>query len=384
MTLTKELLARLIAYPTVSRDSNLDLIRFVVDYLAGYGLTAELIFNADASKANLHAVIGPGTVPGGVMLSGHTDVVATEAQQWTSDPFRLEERQGRLFGRGTADMKGFIASVLAAVPAMVAANLTRPVHLALSYDEELGCLGVRPMLLRLKDQGVSPAFCIIGEPTEMQVATAHKGKTAAVCDCTGVAAHSALAPSGLNAIHLASDMIGSLRRLQDAIATDSARDEQYSVPHTTVHVGTIAGGTALNIVPSHCRFEFEIRNLPADDPIALMERLRADAHTHVTSLRERYPAAAIDLRVVNAYPALDTGTTHPSVHLMQELARSPVTTKVAFGTEGGLFQEALGLPVVICGPGSMEQGHKADEFVAADQLAQCDAFLARLTATLAA
>ena len=229
---TLELLDRLIAFPTVSRNSNLDLIHFIQEYLEGHGVSSQLIHDEDGGKANLHAIIGPEDVPG-VMLSGHTDVVPVEGQDWSSDPFLMREEDDRHYGRGTADMKGFIASVLAAVPAMTARSLERPIHLALSYDEEIGCIGVRRMIDVLADAPVRPAFCIIGEPTEMQVAIGHKGKTDAVCTCHGVESHSALAPKGLNAIYLASEMITAIRDLQSYVIETGARDDHYVPPSIT-------------------------------------------------------------------------------------------------------------------------------------------------------
>lgn len=381
MTDTRELLARLIAFPSVSRASNLDLIGFVADHLRQNGIVAELISNEDGSKASLYAAIGPADVAGGVLLSGHTDVVPTDAQTWTTgDPFAMEERAGRLVGRGATDMKGFIASVLSAVPQMVGSPLRRPIYLAFSYDEEIGCVGVRPMLEWLRSRQFSPQLCIVGEPTQMTVATAHKGKLAARCTCRGITTHSALAPQGLNAIVMATKVIDLIESLQMDMRSKGSHDPSYSVPYSTLHVGTIAGGTALNIVPSECCFDFEIRNVPGDDPLELVNRLRNAIAEQLSETHKRFPQANIDVQITNAYPALSTSASDPMVSLVRELAQAPATTKLDFGTEAGLYQQALGCPVVVCGPGSMEQGHKADEFILVEQLALCDAFLSRLVA----
>ena len=376
MTTTHELLARLIAFPTVSRDSNLALIDFVSDYLASHGIAARLVRDESGRKANLHATIGPAEVPG-VILSGHSDVVPVEGQAWSSDPFTLTPRAGRLYGRGSCDMKGFIAAVLALVPKAVKAPLKRPLHIALSYDEEVGCLGVRRLLDLLAGLPVKPAFCIIGEPTELQVVVAHKGKVAAEVRAKGRAAHSSLAPDGVNAIHLASDMIQAIRHLQAEVMAGQ-QDPDYAVPFTTLHVGTIQGGTALNIVPDACRFAFEIRNLPHDDPQALLQRLRLQAEALTTTARQKAPEAGIEIVVTNDYPALDTGPEEEIVAFVQALTGGNSLGKISFGTEGGLFQSRLGVPTVICGPGSIEQAHKPDEYVSAEQLARCDLFLAAL------
>ncbi len=380
---TLELLDRLIAFPTVSRNSNLDLIHFIQEYLEGHGVSSQLIHDEEGGKANLHAIIGPEDVPG-VMLSGHTDVVPVDGQDWSTDPFVMREDEGRHYGRGTADMKGFIASVLAAVPAMTARSLERPIHLAFSYDEEIGCIGVRRMIDVLADAPVRPAFCIIGEPTEMQVAIGHKGKTDAVCTCHGVESHSALAPKGLNAIYLASEMISAIRDLQAYVIETGARDDHYVVPYTTLHVGVIDGGTALNIVPNACKFRFEIRNLLEDDPMALMAKLEAKAAEIAGAYQDRFPSAKIDITISNEYPGLNTAPDEEIVTFVKSLTGANDHIKVAFGTEGGLFRQRLGLPTVVIGPGSMDQGHKPDEFITGKQLGLCDDFLNRLLDRVAA
>ncbi len=271
-----DILARLIAFPTVSRDSNLELIGWVRDRLAERGIEALLVHDATGTKANLFATIGPTDRPG-VMLSGHTDVVPVEGQDWSFPPFEMTRREGRLHGRGAADMKGFLACALAATLRAARRPLRTPLSLAFSYDEEVGCLGVRRLIAVLETAPVRPAFAIVGEPTAMQVATGHKGKTALSAVCIGREAHSALAPTALNALHLGCDLVAAIRAVQAEIAESGARDGDYDVPFTTLHVGRMQGGTALNIVPNRCEVEFEIRNLAADDPDRLVERIRGEA-----------------------------------------------------------------------------------------------------------
>lgn len=374
---TFDILAKLIAFPTVSADPNMDLIRYVADMLADAGVESTIIPDDSGGKANLFATIGPPDRPG-IMLSGHTDVVPVEGQNWTVPPFQLTERDGRLFGRGTADMKGFVASAIAAAVRAAGRNLSTPLHLALSYDEELGCLGVHSLIEMLQSAPDKPVFCIVGEPTNLAVATGHKGKTGLKATFTGKEAHSALAPNGLNAIHLATDFIQVLRARQADIASGGRRDGDYDVPYTTLHVGRIDGGVALNIVPNHCEILFEIRNLAADDPLQILADLRDAADRIAAQAKTAIPEADINIEIFNAYPGLDTPPNAEIVNFVKSLSGANNTIKVAFGTEGGLFNDRLGVPVVVCGPGSMEQGHKPDEFVAREQIERCDLMLATL------
>jgi acetylornithine deacetylase len=369
------ILERLVAFPTVSRDSNLELIGFARDLLAGAGVASTLVRDPAEPKANLYATVGPGD--GGVMLSGHTDVVPVDGQAWTVPPFALTARDGRLYGRGAADMKGFVACALAAMLRAAHRGLRTPLHLALSYDEEVGCRGVRGLLDLLAGAPL-PRICIVGEPTGMAVATGHKGKLAALADCTGRAGHSALAPLALNAIHLACDLVAAIRAEQAALES-AARDGGYDIPYTTLHVGRIDGGTALNIVPNRASLEFEIRNIAADDPETILARLRAAAD----AIAARAGAeAAIAIEVTNSYPGLDTPAAAEAVAFVQALTGATATIKVPFGTEGGLIAR-LGVPTVICGPGSMAQGHRPDEFVTGTEIARCDAMLDALIDRLA-
>lgn len=378
---TIDILDRLIAFPTVSRDPNRELMEFVRAYLAERGVESELILAEEGRKANLFATIGPKDRPG-VMLSGHTDVVPVDGQAWSRDPFRLDVENGRAYGRGTTDMKGFVAACLRLADAAAKAELHTPLHLAFSHDEEIGCVGVRSLIERLADSSIQPRFCIIGEPTSMRIATGHKGKLAARATCCGVEGHSALAPRALNAIHIACDFVGYLRERQADLAANGTQDDGYDVPYTTVHVGRIEGGTALNIVPNRCTVDFEIRNLAEDDPEALLDDIRAHAQTLATREHNRFPDARVDIDVLNTYPGLATSQSAEIVGFVAGLIEDPSTFKVAFGTEGGLFSNRLGIPTVVCGPGSMEQGHKPDEFITLDQLAACDRMLNRLLEAL--
>ncbi|POA57415.1 MULTISPECIES: acetylornithine deacetylase [unclassified Pseudomonas] len=379
---SRELLARLVGFATVSRDSNLELIAFIRDYLAGLGVDSELIYNPERTKANLFASIGPDD-RGGIVLSGHTDVVPVDGQAWTVEPFVLSEHEGRLYGRGTADMKGFIAAVLAAVPALLRQPLRLPVHLAFSYDEEVGCLGVRPMLARLQARAHRPKLCLIGEPTELRPVLGHKGKLAMRCQVRGAACHSAYAPQGVNAIEYAARLIGKLGEIGTRLAQPQHHDRRFDPPFTTLQTGIIAGGRALNIVPQDCQFDFEVRTLPGFDPRQVVDELQAYAQQQLLpGMRAVHADTAIDLQPLSAYPGLATAPDSEAAELLALLTGSREFGTVAFGTEGGLFHEA-GIPTVVCGPGSMDQGHKPDEFISLEQLAACDALLLRLADWLA-
>ena len=378
---SRMLLERLVGFATVSRESNLELIAFIERYLAGLGVRSERFYNADRTKANLFATIGPAG-RGGVALSGHTDVVPVDGQAWTVEPFRLTARDGRLYGRGTADMKGFIASVLAAVPAFIKADLKLPVHLAFSYDEEVGCLGVRPMLEELAKRPHKPALCLIGEPTGLKPVLGHKGKLAMRCSVKGAACHSAYAPYGVNAIQYAARLIGRLDEIGAKLARPEHHDGRFDPPYSTVQTGVIKGGRALNIVPAECEFDFEVRTLPGFDAQEVADELEQYARTELLpAMRSVRPETDISMQSLGAYPGLATPPESEAARLLSAISGSAEFGTVAFGTEGGLFEQA-GIPTVVCGPGSMDQGHKPDEFVSEEQLARCDAMLMRLAQRL--
>ncbi len=374
---TVETLRDLIAFPTVSVNPNKSLIDYVAARLRAVGAAVTLIDDETGQKANLYATIGPQDVPG-VLLSGHTDVVPVEGQAWTVPPFEMTSSNDKLFGRGTTDMKGFVASALCAAERAAQRALKTPLHLAFSYDEEIGCVGVRSMIDMLAAAPFRPLCCIVGEPTQMTIATGHKGKTGCKVTCRGREAHSALAPAGLNAIYLATDVINAIRDIQAEIEQAASRDADYDVPYTTLHVGRIEGGIALNIVPNIASFIFEIRNIAADDPDLILDLIRKRAKTFLAPLQDAFPEASIEIDVFNTYPHLSTEKEADVVSFVKSLTGGNGTMKVAFGTEGGLFSSKLGIPTVVCGPGSMDQGHKPDEFIARAELDKCDAMMARL------
>ena len=383
MTSTLHHLEQLIAFPSVSRDSNLDLIAYVRDVLAGLGVESMLVHNEDGRKANLWATIGPKDAPG-IVLSGHTDVVPVEGQAWSSDPFRLDRRNGNFYGRGTADMKGFIACCLTAAEHAASRTLHTPIHLAFSYDEEIGCVGVRRLLDILKDAPVKPRLCIVGEPTLMQAVTAHKGKLGFRVTAHGLEAHSSLAPIGVNAIYMAGDLIGAIRAIQQNIADNGLRDGDYEVAYTTLHVGKIQGGEVMNIVPNRCSFDFEIRYLPEDDEHAIVSRIKATAEKIAATYRGVFANARFEFMDLQSYPAMNTPVDSEAVKFVHALTGGNSTGKITFGTEGGLFQKALGTPAVVCGPGNIAVAHKPDEHVSEAQLSQCDRMLERLVEKLSA
>ncbi|MEE4691396.1 acetylornithine deacetylase [Pseudomonas alliivorans] len=377
-----DIFKRLIAFETVSSEPNMALIEYVRDLLATKGIESLIVRDETGKKANLFASTGPREQPG-VLLSGHTDVVPAAGQAWTVPPFQATLRDGRIYGRGTCDMKGFIALAIDAMLDAADMTLTRPLQLALSHDEEIGCVGVRRLLDVLHLAPVRPFLCVVGEPTLMQFAVGHKGKSSYRTYCRGQEAHSSLAPRAVNAIHLASDFIAELRESQKQVEQQGVRDDGYDIPYSTVHIGRIDGGKALNIVPNLCTLEFEYRNLPGDDPDQFLEQLRERAEVLVREARQLSGVAAIDIEIMNEYPALQT---HPSVEAVRMLHAfaEPGTRhiKVSYGTEGGLFAGRLNVPVVVCGPGSIEQAHKPDEFIEESQMNAGERFLQSLLGSL--
>lgn len=377
-----QMIKRLVAFDTTSRNSNLELIDFIRAYLADLGVESVLVHDDPGTKANLFATIGPADRPG-ICLSGHTDVVPVDGQDWSSDPFEAVVRDGRLYGRGTVDMKGFVGVVLALVPEFVARPLATPLHLAFSYDEEVGCLGVRRMLEDMRGWAVRPIGCIVGEPSRMRVVVAHKGNRRTRCRVKGRACHSSLAPQGVNAIEVAAEIVSHLRSMARTFIAEGPFDPAFDVPFTTLNTGRIRGGTAMNIVAEECWFEFEFRFLPSVDDEALVARVRAFAEeTLLPEMRAVSADANIGFERVPACESLDTPEDAEIVALATALTGNNATDKVAFGTEAGLFQRA-GIPSVVCGPGHIDQAHTTDEFVELDQIARCEAFLRRLLERLA-
>jgi acetylornithine deacetylase len=377
----RQMLDRLVGFDTTSRNSNLALIEFVRDYLDGFGIASDLVFDATGAKANLFASVGPAE-KAGIVLSGHTDVVPVDGQDWSSEPFKCVAREDRLYGRGTADMKGFLATALALVPEFQAMPLAAPVHLALSYDEEVGCKGVPGLLDHIAGRLPAPPFgCVVGEPTGMRVANGHKGKAGYACTVTGLASHSALNHLGVNAIEIAAEIITELRRMNDEFRATGPFARGFEPPHCTVSTGVIAGGSALNIVPDQCRFEFEFRPLPGQDPDALFARIRDWAErTLLPAMRAVTPAAGFEWQELMSYPGLGgtDGATIEEVCCRLSATEAPI--KLAFGTEAGHFA-ARGIPTVVCGPGDIRVAHKPDEYVELAQLERCARFLRELVHT---
>ncbi len=366
---TLDLLDRLVAFPTVSADSNLPLIDFVRTYLTERGFECRLVPDGDGAKANLLATIGQRR-DDGILLSGHTDVVPVATQAWASDPFKLTRHGTRLHGRGSTDMKGFLASVLSAADRIDATALRRPLHIAFSHDEEIGCVGVRSLIDMLVRERFKAAFCIVGEPTSMSIALGHKGKLAAQARFRGEAGHSSLAPRFVNAIHLACDFVSALRNVQTTIADTGRRDAAYDIPYTTVHAGRIAGGEVLNIVAEAASVDFEIRHLAEDDVEEILSVIRAAA------------GVGAEIEVRNAYPGLATSPHSAVADFATRVAGEVPMTKVSFGTEAGLFATRLGLETVVTGPGNMDQGHQPDEFIEESELRRCDALMDRVIGLL--
>ncbi|MBM3598091.1 MAG: acetylornithine deacetylase [Alphaproteobacteria bacterium] len=369
---------RLIGYDTTSRDSNLALIDWVKSYLAGHGIESRITYDDQRKKANLFATLGPARNEGGIVLSGHTDVVPVDGQPWVTDPFKVVEKDGKLFGRGTCDMKSFVAIVLALVPEFIRRKPTQPIHVALSYDEEVGCIGVQRLIADLGQAGIRPAACIVGEPTCMKLVIAHKGKKSWRCRVRGLECHSSLAPQGVNAVEAACEVVAYLKGMARRHRDLGPFNRDFDIPHTTVHTGVIHGGTALNIVPLDCHFDFEFRYLPGTDVDALFAEVRQFAETKLLpEMRAVHADSGFTWEDLSEIPGLAMDENDAVVELGKALTGANSVAKVAFGTEAGRFQEA-GIPTIICGPGDIEQAHKPNEFVSLDHLAQCETFLHRL------
>ncbi|MFK7868333.1 MAG: acetylornithine deacetylase [Roseobacter sp.] len=368
-------LRALVGFDTVSHRSNLALIDYLEHVLVPLGARLERIPDATGDKANLMASFGPSDTPG-YILSGHTDVVPVDGQNWASDPFVLTERDNRLYGRGTADMKGFLACCLAMAPQIAAASLLTPIHIAFSYDEEIGCLGVRDIVKRLSTWNARPLGCIVGEPTSMQIVIGHKAKRAFRGVVTGTPGHSSRAPCFVNAVDFATEFLGELRRMGRQIEETSPRDNLFDVPFTTTHVGVIKGGEALNIVPERCVFEFEIRALPNEDIDAMIAHMQRFADTELLPrMKAISPAADFQFESLISYPGLETSPEDEIVVLAKRLAAQNGHSKVAYGTEGGRFSKEGGIPTVVCGPGDIGRAHKADEYITRAELTECEAFI---------
>ena len=375
-------LTRLIAHDTTSRYSNLALIEDIADFLSHHGLQPWLAHDATGQKANLFVTLpaADGTTAGGLIFSGHTDVVPVDGQDWQSNPFHAVIRDDKLYGRGAADMKGFIAAVLAAIPHMKAAKLARPLHIALSYDEEIGCLGAPVMIDALQQRGLSPEYCIVGEPTSMQMVVAHKGIHTFTCRVHGKAAHSSLTPQGVNAIEYAAQLILFIQQLGQRLQHDYAQDAAFDVPFSTLSVNTIQGGIASNIVPQLCEFGFDYRNLPHMQPADVIEPIqRYIREVLEPQMRAVDANCGIELHHHAAVPAMPEADAQALLQLVAQLVDNHTRHKVAYATEGAQFKQA-GIHTVICGPRNIQQAHRANEFVSLAQLARCDDFLNKMIA----
>jgi acetylornithine deacetylase len=377
------MIERLIGFNTVSRDSNLGLIEWVRDHLQKLGATTRLTYDASGKKANLFATLGDSKRPG-LVLSGHTDVVPVDGQDWDTDPFVATQRDGRLYARGSADMKGFIGIILNQAPKFVAAlnenRLDAPLHYALSYDEEVGCLGVRGLIKDLQENGIRPAGCVVGEPTSMQPIIAHKGTHRFRCSVHGREAHSSYVTHGVNAIEYAARVVVYIRQIADRLAQIEQRDYGFTVPYSTLSTGVIHGGIAANVVPKDCVFHFDMRTLPQASPDALYQEIRAYAESLAAEMKIIDPQAGIDLQWMSQTVGLAAAETDAIVRWAMQLSGNATVGKVSYGTEAGLFQK-MGIPTVICGPGDIAEAHRPNEFVALDQLAQCEAFMERILET---
>ncbi len=365
----------LIAFDTTSRDSNLALIDYAQSLLEKSGARCRRSPDASGKKANLFATIGPDG-DGGFVLSGHTDVVPVDGQDWSSDPFKPEVRDGKLYGRGACDMKGFVGVALSLAPEIARATLTRPIHFALSYDEEVGCVGVTGLLDDLAQQKLKPALAIIGEPTLMKIVGAHKGGAKLVTRCCGREHHSSGPEKGANAVMMAGEFITLLDSVWDELRADA--DMRFDPPHSTVQANVIHGGTAVNILAREAEVTWEYRCLPDRDPQKIIDRVKARSEAEILPKYQRRAAeAAFDTKLHARYPGLTMDEESPAIRLARELTGANQVEAVAYGTEAGHFQN-YGIPAVICGPGSIDQAHRPDEFCALSELDACEAFLRKV------
>jgi acetylornithine deacetylase len=380
---SRAMIERLIGFNTVSRDSNLGLIEWSRDYLQALGATTRLTYDATGKKANLFATLGDSKKPG-LILSGHSDVVPVDGQNWDTDPFLAVERDGKLYARGSADMKGFLGIILAQAPKFAAAlnsdRLDAPLHYSLSYDEEVGCIGVRGLIRDLEEQNIRPAGCVVGEPTSMQPIIAHKGTHRFRCAVRGREAHSSYVTHGVNAIEYAARLVVFIRQIADRLAQSETRDYGFTVPYSTLSTGVIHGGIAANVIPKDCVFQFDMRTLPHTSPDALYEEIRAYALRLTREMQGVDDKSGIDLEWLSQTVGLSASETDAIVQWALQLSRSTQVGKVSYGTEAGLFQK-MGVPSVICGPGDIAQAHGPNEFVALEQLAQCERFMERILDT---
>lgn len=373
---TLDMITRLIGFDTVSRNSNMALIDYVRDYLAGFGIESHLVKNAEGNKANLFATVGP-NVEGGVVLSGHTDVVPVDGQPWDTDPFVLTEKDGRLYGRGTCDMKSFIAIGLAMVPEMVKAGLKRPIHFALSYDEELGCLGAPDMVDRLVTDIAKPSAVIVGEPSSMKPIMAHKGMAVAKTTVIGHEAHSSQMQRGVSAVMTAARLITFLEDMMERNKAEADPDTPFVPPYSTIHVGTIQGGTAVNIISRECTFTWDVRAMPGDNVNNYMKPFQDYCNNLLPGMKAISPNVSITTELLADAPPLKSDGDDSAQQLAMRLSGCKHCGVVPFVTESGQFQER-GYSVVVCGPGSINQAHQPNEYIEISQVEECEIFMEKL------
>jgi len=374
---TTEMLERLVAFDTTSRNSNLELIGFVRAYLDAHGVPYRLSYDATGTKANLHAIIGP-QAAGGIAFSGHVDTVPVDGQSWSADPFTLRRKDGRLYARGACDMKGYVASFLTAVPDLIERDLRKPVHLFVSYDEEVGCFGAERLVQDLAESGLAPSLCVVGEPSRMQPILAHKGKLNVMVHVRGVPGHSSQPARGVNAVHAAAEAVAYIASEARRLAAEGPFEDGFDPPHTTMHVGTMQGGTVLNIIPEDAHFHMEWRLIPADDPERQLQRLKDHVATHVEPAMKAVRAdSGFSYKVKVRMPGLSLSPSSELTSLIKQVTGANSTGKVSYGTEGGYYQNA-GIATIVCGPGDIAQAHQPDEWIAESELVSCDRFIRRL------
>jgi acetylornithine deacetylase len=374
---TAEMLARLVSFDTTSRNSNLALIEFARGYLDAHGIPYRISTDATGEKANIHAIVGP-PAQGGVALSGHVDTVPVDGQSWSADPFTLRRADGRLYARGSADMKGFVSACLAAVPDLKARKLARPMHLFISYDEEVGCHGAKRLIDDIDESGLKPSLCVVGEPSGMQPILAHKGKLNLRVLARGMPGHSSEPGKGVNAVQASGEAIAYVAAEARRLAKQGPFADGFDPPHSTIHVGTVQGGTILNIIPERCEFIMEWRTIPGDDATAHVERMRQFVAANIEpAMHAVNRNTGFEFEVLVQMPGLSLDPDHELTSIVKQLTGSNSTGKVSYGTEGGYYQGA-GIPTIICGPGHIAQAHQPDEWIAQEQLDACDVFIRRL------
>ena len=372
-----------VSFASVSRDSNLPIIEWTRDLLEAQGVQCQLSYDESGKKANLWATLpaeNGETKIGGLVLSGHTDVVPVDGQPWNTDPFVAEVIGDKLYGRGVTDMKSYSATALMMVPELLKRKLKHPVHLAFSYDEEVGCIGVRRMIAEMVDQGFRPAGCIVGEPTGMQVVIAHKGKHAYKTSVRGFEAHSSLTPQGVNAVEIACEFVVKLKSMHSKLVAEGPFDPLFDVPHTTIHTGVISGGTALNIIARDCDVIWEIRHHHMNSPVTLFNEAKTFADSLVPAMQAVAPGTGITHKLNSVLPGFATDASSDIAQLCFKCAEIDSSTgagKVSFGTEAALFHQ-IGVPTIVCGPGHIAQAHQPNEWVTLEQLAWCERFMRRL------